>query len=243
MDRSESEIPLNGGRVTQGIVRVGDTVRRPPTYSSPFIHKLLKHIEFAGFVGAPRSLGCDEFGRDVFSYIEGDVPRDLSWHSDDVLIEAAELIRRYHDATVGLVASEAAQAVGLEVVCQNDLSPCNFVFRSGRPVAIIDFDSASPGPRMHDLGYAAWMWLDLGEDDIEPDLQRRRLTMFCRAYDADVDLSRVVNFVVLRQRILIAQGRRIGDAPMERWAANCLEWTTRHLYNVFEPSDAEGHAH
>ncbi|WP_245277557.1 phosphotransferase [Rhizobium leguminosarum] len=152
------------------------------------------------------------------------------------------MIRRYHDATAGLVASPTAQAVGLEVACHNDLSPCNFVFRAGRPAAIIDFDSASPGPRMHDLGYAVWMWLDLGDDEIQPDLQRRRLTVFCRAYDANLDLSRVVDFIVLRQRILIAQGRRIGDAPMERWAANCLEWTIRNLHNPPEPSDANSRA-
>ncbi|MDP9813935.1 Ser/Thr protein kinase RdoA (MazF antagonist) [Rhizobium tibeticum] len=162
---------------------------------------------------------------------------DLSWHSDDVLIDAARLIRRYHDATERLVASPAAHGVGLEAVCHNDLSPCNFVFRAGRPLAIIDFDSASPGPRMHDLGYAAWMWLDLGDDDIEPDLQRRRLTMFCRAYDANVDLPRVVDFIVLRQRILIAQGRRVGDATMERWADDCLQWTIRNLHNAFDTSD------
>ncbi|MGR9197523.1 phosphotransferase [Rhizobium leguminosarum] len=229
MDRSESEIPLDGGRVTQGVVRVGDTVRRPPTYNSPFIHKLLKHIEFAGFAGAPRSIGFDNVGRDIFSYIAGEVPRDLSRHSDEALIDAARLIRRYHDATEGLVGSPAARSVGLEVVCHNDLSPCNFVFRSGRPLAIIDFDSASPGTRLHDLGYAAWTWLDLGGDDVDADLQRFRLAMFCRAYDANVDLERVVDVILLRQRILVAQGRRIGDAAMERWATGCLEWTIRNF--------------
>ncbi|MDR6667939.1 hypothetical protein [Rhizobium sp. 1399] len=50
------------------------------------------------------------------------------------------------------------------------------------------------------------MWLDLGDDDIEPDLQRRRLTMFCGAYDENVDLPRVVDFILLRQRILMLKG-------------------------------------
>lgn len=147
----ENEIPLEGGRVTKGVVRVGDTVRRPPTFNSLFVHKLLQHLAASGFDAASRSHGSDEFGRDVFSYIEGDVPHDLSWHSDDILFDAARLIRRYHDATEGLLASPAAQGAGLEVVCHNDLSPCNFVFQGGRPAAIIDFDSASPGLRMHDL--------------------------------------------------------------------------------------------
>ncbi|TBY68957.1 aminoglycoside phosphotransferase family protein [Rhizobium leguminosarum bv. viciae] len=233
MDRSASEIPLNGGRVTQGVVRVGDTVRRPPTYNSPFIHQLLEHLENAGFEGAPRSMGYDNVRRDTFSYIEGDVPKDLSWHGDEVLTEAAQLMRRYHDATVGLVASPAAQSVGLEVVCHNDLSPCNFVFRSGRPMAIIDFDSASPGTRLHDLGYAAWTWLDLGDHDVDADAQRYRLAMFCRAYDANVDLAQVVDFILLRQRILAAQGRRIGDVAMERWATECLKWTIEHFDQHF----------
>ncbi|MBY5882006.1 hypothetical protein HA464_08565 [Rhizobium leguminosarum bv. trifolii] len=47
------------------------------------------------------------------------------------------------------------------------MSPSNFVFRSGRPLANIDFDSASPGSRPHDLGYAAWTLLDLGDDAID----------------------------------------------------------------------------
>ncbi|MBX4896829.1 phosphotransferase [Rhizobium bangladeshense] len=150
----QGEISLNGGRVSQGVVRVADMVRRPPTLHSPFVHKLLQHLAASGFDAAPRSNGFDELGRDVFSYIEGDVPGDLSWHDDDVLIDAARLIRRYHDATEALVASPAAKSIGLEVVCHNDLSPSNFVFRSGRPLAIIDFDFdiASLGPRMHDLG-------------------------------------------------------------------------------------------
>ncbi|UWU29185.1 phosphotransferase [Rhizobium sp. WSM1274] len=228
----EAEFPLSGGRVSKGVVRAGDTVRRPPTFNSPFVHKLLQHLAALNFDAAPRSYGCDEFGRDVFSYIGGEVPADLSWHSEDVLIDAARLIRRYHDMTEGLVASAAAQGLGLEVVCHNDLSPCNFVFRSGRPLAIIDFDSASPGPRLHDLGYAAWTWLNLGDDDIEADLQLRRLTTFCNAYDPDVDLARIVDFILQRQRILVAQGSRIGDAAMERWATDCLVWTTKHLHDT-----------
>jgi len=228
----ESEISLEGGRVTKGVVRVGDTVRRPPTFNSPFVHQLLQYLSASGFDAAPQSKGIDEFGRDVFSYVEGDVPRNLSWHRDDVLVDAARLIRRYHDATEGLLSSPAARGAGLEVVCHNDLSPCNFVFQGGRPAAIIDFDSASPGPRMHDLGYAAWMWVDLGDEEVGADLQRHRLATFCRAYDSDVDLSRVVDFIVLRQRTLIAQGKRLGDTAMERWAAECLEWTIRNLRNI-----------
>lgn len=225
----EPEVPLLGGRVTQGVVRIADTVRRPPTLNSPFVHAVLRHLEASGFAGAPRSLGSDASGRDTFSYIEGEVPQDLGWHDDDTLVEAARLIRSYHDATASLFGSQTARIAGLEVVCHNDLSPCNFVFRLGRPVAIIDFDAAAPGPRLHDLGYAAWLWLDLGSDGIAPDIQQERLAIFGAAYEAGLEPTRIVDAIALRQRILIAQGQRIGNAALAQWAAGCLDWTSRHL--------------
>ena len=65
-------------------------------------------------------LGIDEQGREILTFIEGHVPPDLATWSDEQLVRAAELIRRFHDATAG-----SALAGGEEVVCHNDLSPCN----------------------------------------------------------------------------------------------------------------------
>jgi hypothetical protein len=154
---------LTGGRTTPGVIRIGETVRRPPMLNSDFVCLVLRHLAVMGFDGVPRSLGRDEEGRDVLGWIEGEVPAELSsGHSDAVFASAAKLIRSYHDATAPLLCAPAAVAAGLEVICHNNLSLCNFVFRAGLPVAVIDFDAASPGTRAHDLGYAAWLWLDLG---------------------------------------------------------------------------------
>jgi aminoglycoside phosphotransferase (APT) family kinase protein len=220
---------LRGGRITPGVVRVGATVRRPPTPNSDFVRRLLRHLESAEFEGAPRALGTDDQGRDVFSYVEGDVPPDLAWHEDPVLVAAARLIRRYHDVTEALVASPAAYAAGLEVVCHNDLSPCNFVFRSGLPVALIDFDTAAPGTRRYDIGYAIWGWLDLGTPEIEAAEQRRRLALFLDAYGRGLDQAEVIAATLERQRVIIAQGERTGNHAMAKWAAGCLAWTRQHL--------------
>jgi len=46
-----------GGRQTIGIVRVGDTVRRPRHARSDLVHALLRHLDAVGFEDAPRLLG------------------------------------------------------------------------------------------------------------------------------------------------------------------------------------------
>jgi hypothetical protein len=142
-------MPLLGGRITPGVVRVGATVRRPVGPHSPFVHELLLALEQAGFRGAPRFLGVDERGREILSFIEGVVPHDLDEGlTDEQLVAAAALLRRYHQATAGL-----ALASGEECVCHNDISPVNTVFVDDRPVASIDFDMAKPGPTMRDISY------------------------------------------------------------------------------------------
>jgi aminoglycoside phosphotransferase (APT) family kinase protein len=225
---SKSEVRLNGGRTTPGVVRIGDTVRRPRTTNSDFVARLLHHLKVRSFEGVPSFLGIDERGRDSFAFIEGQVPAELTLHEDQTLRKAAALIRQFHDLSAELVSTPAARAVGIEVVCHNDLSPCNFVFRASIPVAIIDFDAAAPGTRLYDLGYAAWLWLDLGSPEIEPAEQMRRLSTFIKAYGID-DPSSVLKAAVKRQSILVAEAGRTSNIAMAQWATECMEWTQRHL--------------
>ena len=171
----QQEIPLTGGRTTSGITRIGDTVRRPLSETSAFVQPLLQHLKEVGFNGAPRFLGIDDKSREILSYFPGTVPSDIRWFSDSQLEAAAKLIQRYHNATVNL-----ASAYHTEVICHHDLSPCNFVFAGTLPYAIIDFDAAAPGSRSADLSYAAWLWLDIGNPDIAPQEQKRRLVFFAR---------------------------------------------------------------
>jgi hypothetical protein len=60
--------------VSPGVVRVGDTVRRPIGPHTAAVHALLSYLHAAGFAGAPRPLGIDEQGREVLSFIPGTVP-------------------------------------------------------------------------------------------------------------------------------------------------------------------------
>jgi serine/threonine protein kinase len=217
------EVPLTGGLTNTEIVRIGNSVHRPLRPNSEFIQVFLAYLHEHGFEGAPKPLGIDEKGREVLSFIEGDVPDDLGTYDDDVLITAAKLIRAYHDASRGFTSTPK-----LEVICHNDLSPCNFVFRQGKPVAIIDFDAAAPGSHFMDLGYAAWLWLNLGDEDVDVTDQQHRLQLFVTAY-GEIDVKKVVEAMVLRQTILIHEGKRLGNVAMLEWAKNCQEWTLKHL--------------
>ena len=213
------EEPLAGGRTTPGVVRVGDTVRRPPQRNSEFARALLAYLAGRGFDGAPRFLGVDQNGRECFSFIAGRVPDELGHFDDGVIDAAARLIRAYHDATVGF-------SPDAEVICHNDLSPCNSVFVDGIPIALIDFDAAEPGMRLRDLGYAAWLWLDIGNDELSREEQLRRLSLFVGAYDASLDVSRVIDSMMERQRLLAAE---LGDPGRTAWASACLTWTADNL--------------
>lgn len=218
-----SEIPLSGGRVTQGVVKLGDTVRRPAQTNSLFVRSLLKRLHASGFEAAPRHLGTDERGREIFSFLPGYVPPDLDpTIPDETLVAAATLIRRYHDAT-----ASSEIAASHEVVCHNDLSPCNFVFRDQRPVAIIDFDAAAPGERLDDLGYAIFLWLNLGTDGPDPSEQSRRIKVFCRAYGIEptTDVVRAVIAAVAKNTRQLRDSGRMSDAE---WWETQHDWLARH---------------
>ena len=214
-----TETPLYGGRVTEGVVRLGDTVRRPRRPNSDFVRALLDHLASVGFRGAPRFLGSDESGRDALSFLPGDVPSDLSpGYPDETLAAAARLIRRFHDATAG-----TGLAADSEVVCHNDLSPCNFVFRGADPVGLIDYDAAAPGSRLRDVAYALFLWLNLGADGPDVREQARRARVFLDAYGAQ-DREDVVEAVLDVQREGLG---RVEPAAVEWWAAQ-IEWTEAH---------------
>jgi hypothetical protein len=180
------EVPLGGGWSTDGVVRVGDTVRRPPQHAAQLMRDVLVHLEHVGFDAAPRWLGLDEQGRDILTFIDGETfsdTRRLTW-SDGQLVAAGELLRRYHDAVTG---SELAG--GSEVLCHGDYGPWNLIWIDGAPTYVIDFDNAHPGPRLEDVGYALWKF----EIETSP-------AAFLRGYGLSVDPRDAVDYAKRRER-------------------------------------------
>jgi hypothetical protein len=200
----EKESLLSSGNVNTGVVRVGNTVRRNLTNASTTIHQLLRHLEAKGFEGSPRFLGIDHKNREMLSFIEGEtgIPSSI-WQKDEPLIASAILLRRYHHATLDFTPSHAAwgyvypNAQRHEIICHNDFAPYNFVYASGIPVAVIDFDLAGPGPRLRDVAYASYWMTPLsfgssGQKDLaKTDAKNgsRRLKLFCQTYGISPDAA------------------------------------------------------
>lgn len=191
-DAQETRLP--GGTANRGlVVRVGDTVRRPQGPGQPAVHALLRHLESVGFDGAPRLLRVDEQGREVLSYVPGQVPLRPypSWAlSPAALASVGALLRRLHAATAGFDAAGHTWRRPLPerfrgpVVTHNDPAPDNLVFRDGRAVALLDFDLAAPGHPAWDVAAAARTWVPLRpEDDVEDERSGQALARFRQLLD------------------------------------------------------------
>jgi hypothetical protein len=220
----QAEIPLAGGDVTEGVVRVGDTVRRPVGPHSPLVHALLVHLELVGFEGAPRFLGIDGSGREVLSYIDGEVagrPRPPWIAGETRLASVGRLVRAYDDAAASFATPPGAlpdtlpadppgippaPAYPPELIGHVDITPENVVFRDGRAHALIDFDLAKPATRADEMFNAMLWWAPLSDPrDVDPLLQHvdvpARARILADAYGlSGPDRERIIEVAVLRTR-------------------------------------------
>jgi hypothetical protein len=105
-----SEQTLPGGN-TVGAVRIGGVVIKEAFPWTPTVHALLRHLEDAGVDGIPRALGFDEHGRQMLSYLPGEViggrePWPDWVYADSTLVQVGQWMRRIHDATAVFVPPE-----------------------------------------------------------------------------------------------------------------------------------------
>jgi hypothetical protein len=232
---------LGGGNTHELIVRVGDTVRRPTGAWTPAVHALLDHLAAAGFDAAPRALGLDDEGREVVTYVPGDVvwPGHFDLlESDAALAEVAALIRRYHDLVSTFVPPPdavwwdlAADPAGVhEVVCHNDFAPWNLVRGVDGNWTFIDWDLAAPGRRAWDLGWALLSFIPLTPDrPLDDGAIARRLRVFMAAYGAPQELDAALAAAVERGEheaaSKAAKHAEIWAGAAKRVSANASRWS------------------
>ncbi|XAS64211.1 phosphotransferase [Micrococcaceae bacterium Sec5.8] len=187
---------MPAGDVTEGVVRVGGTIRRPHQRQSLAVAAYLDWLEDAGFAGSPRFLGRDAEGRDALTFLPGQcagaVP-ELWVQSEELLASVAQLLRRLHQASAGFAPAEhpfpprPVSQDPAELVCHLDVTPQNVVVQCGRAAGLVDFDLAGPTTALKDSFNTAMHWVPLrdpadhwpGWEGTDP---FRRLRIFADAY-------------------------------------------------------------
>ncbi|NJC72087.1 phosphotransferase [Planosporangium thailandense] len=182
------EQPLPGN-ATAGVVRVGDTVRRPVGPWTDTVDALLAHLWTVGFSGAPRPLGRDDQGRQVLEYVPGEIGPEAGTYPTAQLRQIGGLLADLHRAVAGFVppASAVWNVViapdAEEIICHNDAAPWNLV-DSPRGWVLIDWDAAGPGSRLWELAYSAQSVAGL-RPDRAPRESAVRLRAFVDGYGLD----------------------------------------------------------
>jgi aminoglycoside phosphotransferase (APT) family kinase protein len=102
----------------------------------------------------------------------------------------------------------------VEVVCHNDFSPYNTVYRDGLPVSMFDFDVAAPGPRVWDLAFAVYRFTHLCEISngltISETALRDEMKLFCNQYGLESDRE-VLEMIPVRLTVLCSTIERLAS--------------------------------
>ncbi|MDI6104422.1 aminoglycoside phosphotransferase family protein [Actinoplanes sp. NEAU-A12] len=149
---------------------------------APAVRALLRHLESAGFDGAPP----------VDGDVTGAAPSWPEWsREDDTLWQVAQWLREYHEAVADFVPPAGAVwrkggawEPGL-IIGHNDAAPYNATRAGRRLTGFVGWDFAGPVTRDADLAFAAFAWVPLTSHDDEwaglAD-RPRRLRMLLDAY-------------------------------------------------------------
>ncbi|MBW6435629.1 phosphotransferase [Actinoplanes hulinensis] len=212
-----SETELRGGN-TVGAARIGDVVHKRAAPWTPTVHAVLRHLEAAGFDGAPRALGVDGEGREMLTYLPGEVIGDrVPWpdwaFADETLTQVGQWLRRLHDLTEDFRPPEGATwFAGAEmrpgmVVGHQDAAPYNAVMDGDRLAGFFDWDTAGPSSREFDLAFTALSWVPLYSPGAahhlgfhHPEDRSRRLHLLLDAYGYTGDRADFGTVVVQRAR-------------------------------------------
>lgn len=233
---------LSGGNASGAVVRVGWTVRKPWTDTTPNVHDFMTAVRRAG-VDVPTVLGRDEHGRQIMEFVPGRLALYSNPLTRPELHRVGALVRAIHDASEkftpprGASWSTAIPAPGAELICHNDLAPWNLII--GKRWTFIDWDNAAPSTRLWDLAYAAQAFT-LNNTDQPPEDAAGNLATFVDGYRADralrIDLPTAMHHRAAAMYDLLKSSHDRGVEPWgsmfaeghgAHWRA-AIEYTKRH---------------
>jgi len=217
------ETILSGGQCTDSVVRIGNRVHRTKSDNYEFIHSVLLFLEKQNFTYAPKFLGIDEKGREMLSYLEGEVPRDVPM-SFSQKITAVKILRSFHD-----ILADSQFCGNQETVCHQDFAPWNIIIHKDKIAGIIDFDEVALGRRIDDLTYFIWTALDLGIASITDDQQIEKIALLVNAYQLSGKNEIISSFLKQQNRILkfrkqvVAEDKNLDKVTFSKVAITRIE--------------------
>ena len=197
----DAEQILEGGNATDGVVRIGQTVRKRWTGSTSHVLEFMAAVRSAG-VDVPAVLGRDEQVRQITEFVPGGLALESAPLTHAELARVGAMIRAIHNASETFIPSHNAKWAGVipapgdEPVCHNDLAPWNLIV--GDRWVFNDWDAAAPSTRLWDLAYAAQAFT-LSDTTLAPEQAAQNLAAFIGGYGADQ---------VLREQLPEAMCRR-----------------------------------
>ena len=214
------------------VVRLGDTIRRPTNRWTAAVHSLLRHLEKAGLAQIPQVLGLDETGREILSFLPGEVanrPWPETLQQESGLIQIGTFLRGYHKAVEGYLPPEDIEWYVPElvwkpgqIICHGDLAPWNTLWNNGKLSGVIDWDFAKPEEPLDDVAQFAWhgiplrdetTWCQAGFKD-EPNV-KARLFVLSTSYGADP--IKVIDALLRLQTEEIHRINRLGRNGVKPW--------------------------
>ncbi|MEM1218513.1 MAG: aminoglycoside phosphotransferase family protein [Bacteroidota bacterium] len=227
------EIPLSGGEMTASVVRIGDRVHRSPAANAAFTQAVLQYLEAQAFPFSPRYLGQDAKGREVLSFLPGDVPRAIPLNFPQMKA-CIRILRSFHD----LMAKSPLRGE-METVCHHDFAPWNVIVDQKTITGLIDFDTALPGARVEDVGYFLWTFLDLGDPYLDDQEQLERVEELLSFY-GPLDRKALIPALQQRQNDILQYRKDLAisaPSPEQRAAAQqrceeikmSMQWVATHL--------------
>jgi hypothetical protein len=219
-----SEETLPGGH-TDGAVRIDGVVHKQAAPWTPTVHALLRHLEEAAVDGVPRVVGFDDQGRQMLTYMPGEMIGDRDpwpgWvYTDSTLVQVGQWMRRVHDVTAVFVPpADERWFTGRTmrpgwIVGHQDAAPYNAVMDGDRLVGFFDWDAAFPSPREDDLAFSALLWVPLTAPSASDDGadRSRRLHLLLDTYGYDGDRAAFGAAIVQRARRQASAIRGMAEA-------------------------------
>jgi hypothetical protein len=231
------EVPLIGGRITQGVVKKGNHVLRPLCSNSTLVHDVLRWLDNKSVELSPKFIGVTDDNREIISFLEGVSPNNIGWFCEDQIYQAGKIIKCLHDNLSDFPGCSIGQTV-----CHNDLSPCNFMFLDNLPYAVFDWDAAKIDDPINDVAYAVWLWLDIGyEGPYEycneintPSNIGKKAKILLDAYELENNKRNILIPKIYEQMQRVSSSSKLDNRKETyKWVHNCELWLRKYEDEIF----------